>query len=81
MLVCKYLTELLLAFFVCKAGGGWVFQLLELAYRILNVAQEHIGHIFGHAVANNYAHNDHILNSLWHCVGRYHPAALLQSCL
>ena len=74
----KYLSALFLAPLVGKARGGWILQLLKFCNCILNISQEHIGHIASHTLTHNYAHNDHILNALWHCIGRYHPSALLK---
>ena len=79
--MCKHLAKLLLALLVCQARGGWILELVELCYGILNVAEQHICHIASHSVAHNYAHNYHIFNGLRHSVCRHHLATLLQCCL
>ena len=60
------------------ARGCGVGELIQRGYGILNIAQQHIGHIARHTLTHHDTHNHHILDALGHRIGGHHPATLLQ---
>ena len=63
---------------VLDARGRVVPEFLELGHGVADVSQKHVCHVARHALANHYAHDDHLVDVLGHGVCRDHPAALLQ---